>query len=57
MLELDQPAEISVEDTEPVIIKQLLKYLYIGKVDQDFTDYKEMIILANKYGLVETSPA
>ena len=53
MLELDQPAEISVEDTEPVIIKQLLKYLYIGKVDQDFTDYKKMIILANKYGLRE----
>ena len=53
MLELDQPAEISVEDTEPVIIKQLLKYLYIGRLDQDFTDYKEMIILANKYGLRE----
>ena len=53
MLELDQPAEISVEDTEPVIIKQLLKYLYIGKLDQDFTDYKKMIILANKYGLRE----
>ena len=53
MLELDQPAEISVEDTEPVIIKQLLKYLYIGRLDQDFTDYKKMIILANKYGLRE----
>ena len=41
--------EISVEDTEPAILRQLLKYLYIGKIDQDFSDYDELMVLAIKY--------
>ena len=53
MMELDQPAEISVEDTEPDILRQLLKYLYVGKLEQDFSDYEKLIVLANKYEVVE----
>ena len=53
MMELDQPAEISVEDTEPDILRQLLKYLYVGKVEQNFSDYEKLIVLANKYEVVE----
>ena len=53
MLERDQPGQISEEDTEPTTLRQLLQYLYIGKVDKDFSDYKELIVIANKYGLVE----
>jgi len=53
VLELDQPCEISVEDTEPATLRQMVKYLYTGKVEQDFTDNRELMILANKYGLVE----
>ena len=49
----EQKGQISVVDSEPSILRQLLQYLYTGKVDKDFTDYKELMVLANKYGLVE----
>ena len=40
---------IKVEDAEPPILRQLLHYLYTRKLETDFSDYMELLILANKY--------
>ena len=49
----EEKAEISVEDTEPAILKQLLCYIYTGKVGRDVTDYMKLMVLAKKYEVVE----
>ena len=48
-----QMGRVQVEDAEPVILKQMLQYLYTGKLEPDFSDYKELMILANKYQMEE----
>lgn len=40
---------IKVEDAKPTILRQLLHYLYTRKLETDFRDYMELLILANKY--------
>ena len=40
---------VQVEDAEPVILRQLVRYLYTGRVEPDFRDYKKLMVLANKY--------
>ena len=45
----EQKGRVKVEDAELVILKELLQYLYTGKIGPDFRDYKELMILANKY--------
>ena len=44
---------IKVEDAEPVVLRQLLQYLYTRKLGPDFRDYMELMVLANKYQLEE----
>ena len=44
-----EKGHIKIEDAELVILKELLRYLYIGKIGPDFKKYKELMILANKY--------
>ena len=48
MLE-EQKGRVKIEDAEVVILKELLRYLYTGKIGPDFREYKELMILANKY--------
>ena len=36
-------------DADLVILRELLQYIYTGKIGPDFRDYKELMILANKY--------
>ena len=40
---------VKVEDAEPVILRQLIRYLYTGRVGPEFRDYKKLMVLANKY--------
>ena len=49
----EQKGRVKVEDAEPVILKELLPYLYTGEVQPDFKDYKELMILANRYQVEE----
>ena len=49
----EQKGRVKVEDAEPVILKELLQYLYTGEVQPDFKDYKELMILANRYQVEE----
>ena len=49
----EQRGRIKVEDTELVILKELLRYLYTGMIGPDFRDYKKLMILANKYQIEE----
>ena len=49
----EEQKEISVEDTEPAILKLLLCYIYTGKVGRDDTDYMKLMVLAKKYEVVE----
>ena len=45
----EQKGRVKIEDDELVILKELLRYLYTGKIGPDFREYKELMILANKY--------
>ena len=44
-----QNGRVKVEDAELVTLREFLQYLYTGKIGPDFKDYKELMILANKY--------
>ena len=52
-MEEEQKGRVKVEDAEPVILKELLLYLYTGNIGADFREYKELMILANKYQVEE----
>ena len=44
-----QNGRVKVEDAELVTLRVLLQYLYTGRIGPDFKDYRELLILANKY--------
>ena len=50
---VEQQGRVKVEDAEPLVLRQLLQYLYTRKLGPDFGDYTELMILANKYQLEE----
>ena len=50
---MGEEKKISLEDTEPAILKQFLNYVYTGKVGQDVTDYMKLMVLAKKYEMAE----
>ena len=52
-MEEGQKGRVKVEDAEPVILKELLQYVYTNKLGADFKDFKKLMILADKYQLEE----
>merc|ERR550519_1311483 len=44
---------IKIEDADVDVVKQMVQYLYIAKIDQPFTRIKELLVLANKYQVLE----
>ena len=45
--------EIRIEDAEKEILKEMLRYIYSAKVEETFKKFKELLVLANKYGVDE----
>ena len=48
-----QKGRVNVKDAEPLILRKLLQYVYTSKLGTDFKDYKKLLILADKYQLME----
>ena len=44
---------IKIEDATPNTLRQLLQYLYSGKVGSKLEDHQELLILANRYQMTE----
>lgn len=44
---------IHIEDACMEVVQQMVRYLYTAKVDHDFTRTKELLVLANKYQVLE----
>jgi len=45
--------EVRIDDAGIDVVRQMVKYMYIAKIDQDFTRIKELLVLANKYQVLE----
>ena len=45
--------EIKINDADKDVLKEMVGYLYTAKVEEKFTKYKELLILANKYEVEE----
>ena len=43
---------IKVQDATAEVMKQLLQFIYCGKIEKEFNDYQALMIVADKY-LVE----
>eukprot|EP00090_Calanus_glacialis_P046807 TRINITY_DN9374_c0_g1_i1.p1 TRINITY_DN9374_c0_g1~~TRINITY_DN9374_c0_g1_i1.p1 ORF type:complete len:337 (-),score=91.90 TRINITY_DN9374_c0_g1_i1:485-1495(-) len=44
---------ISIDDACVDVVKQMVRYMYIAKIDHSFTRIKELLVLANKYQVLE----
>ena len=45
--------EINIDDACVDVVKQMVRYMYIAKIDHNFTRIKELLVLANKYQVLE----
>ena len=44
---------IKMEDVDTEVLKEMLTYMYTAKIDDKFTKIQELLVLANKYEVVE----
>merc|ERR1719411_2546509 len=44
---------IKIEDADMEVVRQMVRYMYIAKIEQDYTKVKELLVLANKYQVLE----
>ena len=44
---------INIDDACVDVVKQMVRYMYIAKIDHPFTRIKELLVLANKYQVLE----
>lgn len=44
---------IHIEDASMEVVQQMVRYMYTAKVQHDFTRTKELLVLANKYQVLE----
>ena len=40
---------VNVEDVELPVLRQFLRYLYIGKLEPQFSCFKKLLVLADRY--------
>ena len=45
--------EIRIEDSDKDALKEMVRYMYSAKVDEEFAKFKELLVLANKYEVEE----
>ena len=45
--------EVKIEEAEADVVRQLVKFMYKASIDDDFTRVEELLVLANKYQMVE----
>ena len=41
--------EINIDDADKDVLKEMVRYIYSVKVEENFDKYKELLVLANKY--------
>jgi len=44
---------ITIEDASVEVVKQMMRYMYTAKIEHDFDRIKELLVLANKYQVLE----
>eukprot|EP00092_Neocalanus_flemingeri_P005637 GFUD01006071.1.p1 GENE.GFUD01006071.1~~GFUD01006071.1.p1 ORF type:complete len:337 (-),score=85.30 GFUD01006071.1:435-1445(-) len=44
---------INIDDACVDVVKQMVRYMYIAKIDHNYTRIKELLVLANKYQVLE----
>jgi len=44
---------IKIDDASVDVVRQMIRYMYIAKIEQDYTKVKELLVLANKYQVLE----
>lgn len=44
---------INIEDASVEVVRQMVRYMYTAKVEHDFDRIKELLVLANKYQVLE----
>jgi len=44
---------IKIEDADMEVVRQMVRYMYTAKVEHDFSRIKELLVLANKYQVLE----
>jgi len=45
--------EVKIEDADTDVLKAMIRYMYTVNVDVSFTKFKELIVLADKYQVLE----
>ena len=45
--------EVKIDDVEPDVLKEMLRFMYSAKVDESFTKFRELLVVADKYQVVE----
>jgi len=45
--------EVNIEDAGVDEVRQMVRYMYTAKIDHSFTKVKELLVLANKYQVLE----
>ena len=45
--------EIMIEDVDNEVLKEMLRFIYTAEVGEDFSKIKDLLILADKYEVVE----
>ena len=45
--------KIQIDDANKDVFKEMLRYMYCAKVDENFTQFKALLILADKYQVDE----
>ena len=46
-------SKIKIDDADKDVLKEMLRYMYKGEVDKDFTNFKDLLVLADKYQVGE----
>mgnify|MGYP003344546785 CR=1 FL=1 len=44
---------VRINDAEIEVVQQMVKYMYTAKIDHQFSKVKELLVLANKYQVLE----
>ena len=46
-------SKIKIDDADKDVLKEMLRYMYKGEVDKDFKNFKDLLVLADKYQVGE----
>ena len=44
---------VKIDDASVDVVKQMIRYMYTAKIDHHYSKVKELLVLANKYQVLE----